>query len=533
MSASRIRIAVAPAAAYESHRPLFEMLASGLAVEFEPYFPGQHEGLHGLIALSENRELIREALASGLSCYKVHAAEPATFSQPATIRFTSSASIDAAFRNQELTDASVAKLCCLPEPFESLAEVDGRSVWSIDRTNGRESHHVGVELPAFGADDFFHAYFRFSRWFAMVPLLHFLRQLLGPEAWPRPEPRATFIIDDPNLHHRSYGYIDFEALAKHSATHNYHATIATVPLDAWYFNATVAALFRKYEQRISMMMHGVNHLADELAREYTEEQAVALLAAGLRRITAFEERSGVKVDRVMAAPHGAFAEAIADPMVRLGYEAGCVSVGSLIRWNPDKTWPADLGLPIAQILGRHGLPVFHRTSTNQCDIRLSAFLGHPIVIATHHEDYISNFARIETLANMVNQIASPQWMTIEDISRTNYVSNASDGVLHVRPYSRRLTVSIPQGITLLHLLSTPFGEEITIDLNKPFQSERQNFQNNALFKCNISNNVAEIFFLPSDPLDYRKIGHLRVGLWPITRRLLAEGRDRAKSMLSF
>ena len=508
------------------------MLASGLAVEFEPHSPGQNGGLHGLIALSENRELIREALASGLSCYQVHSAEPATVSPPATIRFTSSDSIDAAFRRQELTDASVVNLCGIPEASESLAEVNGKSIWSIDRSRGRESHHVGMELPAFGAHDFFHTHFRSSQWFAMVPLLHYLRQLLGPEGWPRPEPRATFIIDDPNLHHRSYGFIDFEALAKHSTTHNYHATIATVPLDAWYFNSSVAALFRKHKQRISMMMHGVNHVADELAREYTEEQAVALLAAGLRRITAFENRSGVNVDRVMAAPHGAFAEAIADPMVRLGYEAGCVSVGSLVRWNPEKIWPAALGLAIAQALGRHGFPVFHRTSTNQCDVRLSAFLGHPIVIATHHQDYVSNFARIESLANMVNQIASPRWMTIENISRTNYVSSVTEGVLHVRPYGRRLTVSIPQGIALVHLLPSPFGDEISIDLNKSFQSGGQKSHNTALFKCNISDSVAEISFLPGDPLDYRKAGRLKVGLWPITRRLLAEGRDRTKAMLS-
>jgi hypothetical protein len=509
------------------------MLTSGLAVDFEPHFPGQHDGLHGLIALSENWELLREAIASGLSCYQVHSAEPASFSRPAAIRFTSSASIDAAFQNQELTDASVVKLCHVPELSDSLAQVDGNPVWSIDQTNGREVHHVGMELPAFGTNDFFHAHFRASRWFAMVPLLHYLRQLLGPEGWPRPEPRATFIVDDPNLHHRSYGYINFEVLAAHSTTHNYHATIATVPLDAWYFNSSVAALFRKHKQRISMMMHGVNHVADELAREYTEEQAFALLAAGLRRITAFEDRSGLKVDRVMAAPHGAFTEAIADPMVRLGYEAGCVSVGSLVHWNPGKKWPADLGLSIAQILGHHGFPVFHRTSTNQCDVRLSAFLGHPIVIATHHQDYVSNFARIESLANMVNHISSPRWMTIENISRTNYVSSVSEGVLRVRPYSRRVTVTIPQGIAVLQLLPSHFGEETTIDLNKLFQDGGRNAQNTALFTCNISNNVAEMYFPPVDPVDYRKAGRLRIGLWPITRRLLAEGRDRVRPMLSF
>ena len=236
----------------------------------------------------------------------------------------------------------------------------------------------------------------------MVPLLHFLRELLGPDGWPLPEPRATFIIDDPNLHSRRYGYIDFERLVNHASAHNYHATIATVPLDAWYFDRNVAALFSTHKQRLSIMMHGVNHVADELAREYTEAEALQLLATGLRRITEFESRAGVKVARVMAAPHGAFPEPIADPMVRLGFESACVSIGSLIRWNLGSIGPLDLGFSFAQALGTHGFPVFHRTSTNQIDIRLSAFLGHPIVIATHHQDCASNFALIEKLANMVN-----------------------------------------------------------------------------------------------------------------------------------
>jgi hypothetical protein len=512
---------------------LFDALSLGLAVQFEAYSPGQYEGLHGLILQSSNRELVREAAARNLSCYQIHSAEPASLPRPAAIRFTSSTSIDPAFRKQELTDSSVVEFCHVPESSELLAEVDKKPVWGITQENNCKSHHVGMELPAFGANDFFHVHFRASRWFAMLPLLHYLRHLLGPEGWPRPEPRATFIIDDPNLHHRSYGYIDFETLAKHATTHNYHATIATVPLDAWYFNSTVAALFRNHRHRLSMMMHGVNHVAEELARNYTEDEAFALLAAGLRRIAAFEQRSGVKVARVMAAPHGAFAEAIADPMVRLGYEAGCVSVGSLVRWNPGKHWSPDLGLPMVQGLGRCAFPVFHRTSTNPTEVRLSAFLGHPVVIATHHQDYVSDFAKIESLANMINEIASPQWMPIENISHTNYVSSVTGDVIRVTPYSRHVTISVPRGVSVLQLMPSPFGIGTTIDLSKPASRPETSSGNTVGFQYNISQDVAEISFPPAEPVDYRKVDRPRAGLWPITRRLLAEGRDRLMSMLTF
>ena len=48
--------------------------------------------------------------------------------------------------------------------------------------------------------------------------------------------------------------------------------IATVPLDAWYFDRKVVDLFQTHKKEISLMMHGVNHVADELARSYSESR---------------------------------------------------------------------------------------------------------------------------------------------------------------------------------------------------------------------------------------------------------------------
>ena len=530
---SRIRVAVAPAAAYENRRPLFDMLSSGLAVTFEPHTPGDYGGLQGLIALSEDRGAVNGAMEHDLSSYQVCSSDPVSFSEQSAIRFTSSTLVHRAFRNKSLADSSLVNFARAPKSSECLAQVDNQPVWTVERTGSQLHHHVGIDLPLFTPGDFFHGHFRASRWFAMVPLLHFLRHLFNPDGWKLPEPRATFIIDDPNLHRRRYGYIDFEKLAKHAATHNYHATVATVPLDAWYFDREVAALFRAHKQRLSLMMHGVNHIADELARSYTEEDALELLAAGLRRIAAFESRSGVAVGRIMAAPHGAFADSIADPMLRLGYEAACVSIGSLVRWNSGKHWPAELGLPIGQAFGSRGFPVFHRTGISETDVRLSAFLGHPMIIATHHQDCISNFARFETLANMVNEITTVRWMTIEDISRTNYVSRVENGVLCIRPYTRRLTVPLPRDVVALQLQSSAFCPEITIDLRTHSSNATQATEAHGPFQYSVSNNVMQIFFPPRDPVDYKQVDPMRLGLWPVARRLLVEVRDRVKPMLSF
>lgn len=525
----KIKVAVAPAAEYENRRPLFDMLSAALPVRFAAH-DASLAGLRGLVAVTDDRELRSAALENGVPCYQVYQGGAVDSSSQNRIRFESCSSVPSAFRSAELSDDSIVKFYPVGRPAEVMAQVNGQAVWSREQNGKCECHYVGLDLPVFATGDFFHAHFRGARWFALLPLLTFLAELLGSN-WRKPEPRAVFIIDDPNLHHRSYGYIDFAKLARHAEANNYHATIATVPLDAWYFNREVAELFRANSHRLSMMMHGVNHVADELARPYSEAQALALLAEGLRRIGKLESRAGVKVDRIMAAPHGAFAESIADPMLRLGYEAGCVSVGSLVRWNANKRWPTDLGFPMTQALGEQAFPVFHRVGTNEIDLRLSAFLGHPVIIATHHQDYVGNLSRIEKLAKILNDIAPMRWMSIEKISRTNYVADVSEEALRIKPYTRRLTVPVEATTTTVQLEASALWPATTLDVKNRSAVRTVSDDHSGRVSTSWKNHDLEIGFSPTDPIDYRAVSPMPLGLWPVARRLLAEGRDRVKPIL--
>ena len=533
LSQRKIRIAVAPATGYELRRRLFDMLSSQLEVSFEPHTPGDYDGLRGLIALSGAAEAAREASLRNVSCYEVIFSQPSPVAEQSAITFSSSAAVHRAFRGKTLADSSLVNFSGVPESFESLAKVGEQAVWAIEQQGDHDHHCVGVDIPMFTEKDFFHNHFRERCWFAMVPLLHFLQRLVGPDGWPTPEPRASFIIDDPNLHHRSYGYIDFEKLANHAATHNYHATIATVPLDAWYFNRKVVDLFQTHKNYISLMMHGVNHVADELARSYDEQDALSLLATGLRRIADLESRSGVAVARLMAAPHGAFAEFMADLMVRLGYEGACVSVGSLLRWNREKLWPADLGFSMAQPLGSLGFPVFHRIGLSETDARLNAFLGHPVMVTLHHQDCVSNFARLESMASTVNSIDAVRWTSIEEISKTNFVSKMQNKTLHIWPYSRHLAVPLSAEITEVEVCPSPYCGGFTIDLLNHRRDSTETVVDNVPARHKISNNTLEIFFPSSNSVDYRQVAGRSAGLWPVVRRILTEARDRTQPILSF
>jgi hypothetical protein len=280
------------------------------------------------------------------------------------------------------------------------------------------------------------------------------------------------------------------------------------------------------------MMHGVNHVADELARSYKDEDALSLLATGLRRIAALELRSGLTVARVMAAPHGAFAEFMADLMVRLGYEGACVSVGSLLRWNREKVWRADLGFSMAQPLGSLGFPVFHRIGLSERDARLSAFLGHPVIVTLHHQDCASNFARLESMANIINSVDAVQWMGIEQISQTNFISNMHSETLRIWPFSRRLGVPLSPEIAKVEVCPSPYSAGFTIDLRNHRSDGTETVVRNALARHRISNSTLEIVLPPGNAVDYRQVESKSVGLWPVVRRILTEARDRTKPILS-
>ena len=53
------------------------------------------------------------------------------------------------------------------------------------------------------------------------------------------------MLDDPNLHWPTYGFLDYAALVGSAKKHNYHVAIATIPLDGWFVHSAVGQLFRE------------------------------------------------------------------------------------------------------------------------------------------------------------------------------------------------------------------------------------------------------------------------------------------------
>ena len=118
---------------------------------------------------------------------------------------------------------------------------------------------------------------------ALLPLVHFLRELTTELRLQPPSTRACLLFDDPNLHWPSYGFVKLGALSRSAREHGYHAALATVPLDGWLAHPAAVRAMRESRGALSLVVHGNDHFGGELGQLESEADALALAAQARRR----------------------------------------------------------------------------------------------------------------------------------------------------------------------------------------------------------------------------------------------------------
>lgn len=323
-------------------------------------------------------------------------------------------------------------------------------------------------------------------------------------------------------------------LTLNAARHNYHASFATVPLDGRHFHRETAALFQRNQNRLSLLVHGNNHTTNELARTRDDRNQQALAAQALRRIERLERASGLEVSRVMAAPHGACTHDMATVLLRTGFEAACISRGSIMHHNPGTAWPASVGLNPAEFM-EAGLPVIPRFRLKrgcETEMLLAAFLGQPVIPVGHHEDVAGGLDLLVELAGVLNAIGDVQWMDMKSIARSNYCTRRDGEVLHVKMYSRKILLKVPEGVNQLYVhrpwLNDGVSEGLTLRTSTGVPVSFPSYQGEAIPTASCAE--IEVHAVPANAIDPRTVPIARTPLWAVARRQLAEARDRLKPM---
>lgn len=411
-----------------------------------------------------------------------------------------------------------------------LASKEGAPVWAIREVNGHPHHFVSLPVPELGDGSYLFQHFQEKDFIRLVPLLHFLRTLADGPGWEPPRLQACFMMDDPNLHWRTYGFIDFAEIAEHARTNQYHMSFAMIPLDTWYVHGPTAQLFLRHRDHISLLIHGNNHVGHELSRAYVGDGLTRILQQALSRVEVFERRSGLEVSKVMAPPHGACSENALRQMARLGFEAACISRGSLRRYNVQATWLRTLGMRPSDMIA--GLPVFPRFPfTGSCHNRIliSALLHQPIIARGHHQDVADGLHCLADLSSFVNSLGEVHWADMKRIARSHYARRFDGRNLHIRMLTRRIEVHVPEGIDRISV-ERPWSdanESGTIAWRSVTAGSEWKVQHLSEPMSVLAGQSVEI--QAESAFASNNIGARNgrgIDVWPVVRRQLTEARDR-------
>jgi hypothetical protein len=293
----------------------------------------------------------------------------------------------------------------------------------------------------------------------VLPLMVFARHALHKRAWRSPHPRAAFLIDDPNLRARRYGFVDYRRLVADGRRHRFHTALAMIPLDHRKTREPAARLFRSHPEQLSLVVHGVDHVHHEFGRSVTRPVAEAVLAERLQRVRDHDRRWEVVWDRVMTFPFGRSTPIWLNAMHRVGFDAAVVSCISppaqaeIVRDPPYHLYPADLV--------RQSLPVLTRQPLENPreDLLFEAWLGKPIIVTTHHDALRGGTDRLIDLADYVNRHIDPDWGSIGTIVAANYQWRPERGGIALRVFSNRVTVHEAATVPIVAALKPcPVGE---------------------------------------------------------------------------
>jgi hypothetical protein len=450
-------VGVVPASAIQTRRRLLAALEQACSVRFVAGAESGSGALHAMVVFPEADP--EAPLATGRLPRHTMALPEAHAAEEIEVTLADCPALPRAVRGQRLRERHAALSPGEPisaRPYglsegdpEILARAGGRAVWSSERAPDRS---YALLAPAeLSEGEALRTRLRPGRFLALLPLLRFLGSLQKGGGWRAPPLRASFIFDDPNLHALTYGFLDFRELAAWTRRRGTHVTFAMVPLDGRFASPRAADLFRR-EPGLSLMIHGNNHTKRELGRDWGADERLEMLEQALARTESFERRTGVSVSRVMAPPHGHCAEASADSMRVLGYEALCAGdpYPWLLQPPPDRPLA---GWGISEIVAG-GLPVLPRLplARDPSELVFRALLGQPLIVYGHHGDVREGLDPLDSHTDAIERLGDDvRWCSLEEIARSNYTTRAISDGLELRPYSRLVDFAVPEGCSALRV----------------------------------------------------------------------------------
>jgi hypothetical protein len=532
------RVGVHPPAWHDGVPRLLAALECALPVRFEPRGPGEWEGLDALVCVGADARAEGEAAAAAgvRSLVLLHdeAQAPGPIEEVAT---SGAVALDRRLRARTLPDAHLGPVAPLAAPEgEVIAARDGGALWV---RAGRLDLAAAAPLEL-SEHESLRDRLQKGRSAALLALVHLLRELTADRRWQPPPARAVLLLDDPNLHWPTYGFLHLPELVRDAEAHGYHLSLATIPLDWWFAHPRALALLRGHPGALSLVFHGNNHTGRELGQPASETEGVALAAQALRRARAFERRSGAAVQRVMVPPHEACSESTVRGLLLCGFEA--ITMTRPFPWLSAAGDPWLLHPPVAGPLTgweradfvAGGFPVMLRhpiVGRGPSELALRAFLDQPLILYGHHGDLADGLELFRDVVAEVDALTAPRWCSLEEIARVGYETRREGDLLRVRMLSRRAYVEVPEGVeTIAVELPAAHGAPERERLMVAGEAAGDLADGCAPVPVPAGTTVA-LSLRHVDAVDPHHVPQPRLRAATLARRVVGEGRDRALPLL--
>jgi hypothetical protein len=376
-----------------------------------------------------------------------------------------------------------------------------------------------------------------TRFLDVLPALVLAREALGERGWRRPRPDAVAIVDDPNLARLRYGYLDYQQAARLAADCDFHLAIGFVPLDYDRTDRSVARFFLAHAARLSLVMHGNDHLKRELAQAVSDDRAAFGMRQALARMRRHEELTGLTCDPVMTMPHGASAPRWVRAMRDAGYAAAITGRAYAFTNDPEAAGAGRLYELMPAETSLYGLPLVSRWPLGRSllDVLFGAFLGKPACVYTHNQFFAEGWGPFLDAIAFLNERIGPRWASAAEVARGNQLVRRSGDTLVVRAFSNDLVVSVPAWAERVEVeklgASIPWEtERVVVDGLAAEETERSGTRVAASVAA--GGRMALRVRFVSTLADRSVPGWERAALSSRARRLLTETRDRLAPVLS-
>jgi hypothetical protein len=235
----------------------------------------------------------------------------------------------------------------------------------------------------------------------LIPLLIFLRHCFGDMCWHGSEKTARLIIDDPLLT-PTYGFLDYRALQASMRSAGYGTSVAFIPWNYWRTSKKTAAMIFRQDPNLSVCVHGCDHTNKEFGDPNLESLQWKADAA-LRRMQRHKTRTGLAFDPIMVFPQGRFSTSAMLALRTNGYLAAVNTTCFPTNAGAEPLTIGDFLRPA--ITKFHGFPLFQRRYPRRLiDFAFDVFLGRPVLLVQHHEDFRDGYRRLEEFVHGLHKL---------------------------------------------------------------------------------------------------------------------------------